>query len=137
MRRYLVAFLTVILLKDASQTAQYGSRGAAGVIQVATKKGRNQPFHISYDGSVSIESVVKRMEMLDASQFRQTAASLGMPIADMGHNTDFSPYVETAGARMRKYEIDRHATKDGHTTVYPIPVDVMALNPLLEQNYGY
>jgi TonB-dependent SusC/RagA subfamily outer membrane receptor len=42
------------ILKDASETAQYGSRGAAGVIEVATKKGRNQPFRISYDGSVSI-----------------------------------------------------------------------------------
>ena len=55
------------ILKDASETAQYGSRGAAGVIEVATKKGKSQPFHISYDGSIGFESVYKRMEMLDAN----------------------------------------------------------------------
>ena len=40
------------ILKDASETAQYGSRGAAGVIEVATKRGKNQKFHISYDGNI-------------------------------------------------------------------------------------
>jgi TonB-dependent SusC/RagA subfamily outer membrane receptor len=35
------------ILKDASETAQYGSRGAAGVIDVATKRGKNRRFHIS------------------------------------------------------------------------------------------
>ena len=48
------------ILKDASETAQYGSRGAAGVIEVATKKGKSQPFHIAYDGSIGFESVYKR-----------------------------------------------------------------------------
>ena len=45
------------ILKDASETAQYGSRGAAGVIEVATKRGKNQKFHISYDGNIGFESV--------------------------------------------------------------------------------
>ena len=45
------------ILKDASETAQYGSRGAAGVIEVATKKGRQSKFHISDDGTVGFESV--------------------------------------------------------------------------------
>ena len=45
-----------------------------------------------------------------------------------------SPYVETAGARMRKYAVDE---RDGHTCVYPIPADVRALNHNLEQNPGY
>ena len=48
------------ILKDASETAQYGSRGAAGVIEVATKRGKNQKFQISYDGSVGFEKVFKR-----------------------------------------------------------------------------
>jgi len=85
------------ILKDASETAQYGSRGAAGVIEVATKKGRNQHFHISYDGTMGFESVFKRMEMLDANEFRQTAAMLGLPIIDMGCNTNFGRSIERTG----------------------------------------
>ena len=85
------------ILKDASETAQYGSRGAAGVIEVATKKGRNQPFHISYDGSVSIESVYKRLQMLNAAEFRQTVTSLGMPFSDLGADTDFNRIIERTG----------------------------------------
>ena len=85
------------ILKDASETAQYGSRGAAGVIEVATKRGKNQKFHISYDGSFGFESVYKRMEMLDANEFRQTAERLGRSYIDMGYNTNFNKAIERTG----------------------------------------
>ena len=85
------------ILKDASETAQYGSRGAAGVIEVATKKGRSQQFHISYDGTVGFESVYKRVEMLNANQFRQAAQSLSLPYIDMGADTDFGKSIERKG----------------------------------------
>ena len=85
------------ILKDASETAQYGSRGAAGVIEVATKKGRSQKFHISYDGSIGFESVFKRMEMLDANEFRQTCERLGLSYIDKGFNTDFNKAIERTG----------------------------------------
>ena len=39
------------VLKDASETAQYGSRGASGVIVVTTIKGKNGVKSLSYDGS--------------------------------------------------------------------------------------
>lgn len=78
------------ILKDASETAQYGSRGAAGVIEVATKKGRGGQFHISYDGAVGFESIYKRLEMLNASQFRSAARQLGFSIIDKGFDTDFT-----------------------------------------------
>ena len=85
------------ILKDASETAQYGSRGASGVIEVATKKGRNQPFHISYDGSISVESVYKRLQMLNADQFRQANTALGLPYIDKGADTDFNKSIERTG----------------------------------------
>ena len=85
------------ILKDASETAQYGSRGAAGVIEVATKRGSNQKFHISYDGSIGFESVYKRMEMLDANEFRQVCNRLGLSYIDMGYNTDFNKAIERTG----------------------------------------
>ena len=85
------------ILKDASETAQYGSRGAAGVIEVATKKGRAQQFHISYDTSVGFESVCKRISMLSGPQFRQAAQTLGLTYTDMGADTDFRRSIERTG----------------------------------------
>ena len=78
------------ILKDASETSQYGSRGAAGVIQVVTKKGKAGLFHIAYDGSVGFESTYKNLHMLNANEFRQAAKSLGMDIIDKGAYTDFT-----------------------------------------------
>ena len=78
------------ILKDASETAQYGSRGAAGVIQVTTRKGNAGQFHIAYDGSVGVQSIYKNIEMLSADEFRKAAASLGMNIIDKGYDTDFT-----------------------------------------------
>ena len=43
------------ILKNATETAKYGSRGASGVIQVTTKKGNGSLFHISYDGNIGFE----------------------------------------------------------------------------------
>ena len=78
------------ILKDASETSQYGSRGAAGVIQVVTRKGKAEQFHMAYDGSVGFEHTYKNLHMLNADQFRQAASALGMDIIDMGANTDFT-----------------------------------------------
>ena len=85
------------ILKDASETAQYGSRGAAGVIEVATKKGRNQKFQISYDGSIGFESVYKRTEMMNAAEFRRAAQNLGLTYIDKGYDTNFRKAIERTG----------------------------------------
>ena len=85
------------ILKDASETAQYGSRGASGVIQVATKKGRQSQFHISFDGTVGFEDIYKHINMLNATQFRQAATLLGLDYIDMGANTNFSKTIERTG----------------------------------------
>ena len=85
------------ILKDASETAQYGSRGASGVIQVATKKGRQSQFHISFDGTVGFEDIYKHINMLNAAQFRQAATQLGLDYIDMGSNTNFSKAIERTG----------------------------------------
>lgn len=78
------------ILKDASETAQYGSRGAAGVIEVATKKGKGEQFHIAYSGTMGFESIYKNIEMLSGAEFRQAAQNLGVSIIDKGYDTDFT-----------------------------------------------
>ena len=72
------------ILKDASETAQYGSRGASGVIEVTTKKGRQGAFSISYDGSFGVEAAYKSLDMLSANGFRKLAEERNIGILDLG-----------------------------------------------------
>lgn len=60
------------VLKDASATAIYGSRGSNGVIIITTKKGRkNMAPQVSYNGSVSISTKTKTLDVLDGNQYRE------------------------------------------------------------------
>ena len=65
------------VLKDASATAIYGSRGSNGVIIITTKKGRmGMAPQISYAGSLTISSNNKRLEVLDGDEFRSYITNL-------------------------------------------------------------
>lgn len=57
------------ILKNAAETAKYGSRGASGAIQVTTKKGHGSMFHISYDGNIGFESKYKTIDMLQRNGY--------------------------------------------------------------------
>lgn len=85
------------ILKNASETAQYGSRGASGVIEVATKHGHNGQFHISYDGSVGFEKVFKTVGMLHRDAYISTAQALGLAYNDGGYDTDFQRGITRTG----------------------------------------
>jgi iron complex outermembrane receptor protein len=59
------------VLKDASATAIYGSRGSNGVIIITTKKGRRgQKASVTYNGNVSISMKGKTLDVLDANEYR-------------------------------------------------------------------
>ena len=60
---------SVDVLKDASATAIYGSRGAYGVIIITTKKGENEKGHISLKASFGFDQVQRTLSLLNASQF--------------------------------------------------------------------
>ncbi|WP_345955781.1 TonB-dependent receptor [Mucilaginibacter sp. PAMB04168] len=57
------------VLKDASATAIYGSRGANGVILVTTKKGKRGKPSISYDGFYGIQKFTNLPDMLSPEEF--------------------------------------------------------------------
>ncbi|OJV33238.1 MAG: SusC/RagA family TonB-linked outer membrane protein [Bacteroidia bacterium 43-41] len=78
------------ILKDASETAQYGSRGASGVIVVTTQKGKAGTKSINYDGTFGVEDVYKTIDMLNADGYRAAVQSMGYANAlDKGANTNF------------------------------------------------
>lgn len=85
------------ILKNAAETAPYGSRGASGVIVVTTKKGHGGQFHISYDGNFGFERVYKNLHMLDREGYLSTAERLGLSTYDGGHNTDFLKSITRTG----------------------------------------
>jgi TonB-dependent starch-binding outer membrane protein SusC len=60
---------SIDILKDASATAIYGSRGANGVVIITTKKGKADQNTISYDVSVGVQSVIRKIDVLNAKQF--------------------------------------------------------------------
>ncbi|MFQ5537841.1 MAG: SusC/RagA family TonB-linked outer membrane protein [Gemmatimonadota bacterium] len=64
---------SVTVLKDASATAIYGSRGANGVVIIQTKSGA-KGARMTYTGSVSGSNVIGDVSLLDATQFRNAVA---------------------------------------------------------------
>ncbi len=58
------------VLKDASATAIYGSRGSNGVIIITTKKGvANKTPKISYNGTVSASTVAEKLDVMNAREY--------------------------------------------------------------------
>ncbi|HMU46692.1 MAG TPA: TonB-dependent receptor [Chitinophagaceae bacterium] len=69
---------SIEILKDASATAIYGSRGANGVILITTDKGsKNRKPHISYNAYVGSQSVFAKYPMMNGPQFVALRAARG------------------------------------------------------------
>lgn len=88
------------ILKDASETAQYGSRGASGVINIVTKKGVAGKTRVNYSGSFGIAHVYRHLDMLSGAEFRRVAAENNLQILDKGYDTDFQKEIEQVGLQQ-------------------------------------
>lgn len=60
---------SIDILKDASATAIYGSRGANGVVIITTKKGKLGATVIAYEGYYGVSTVTKRMDLMGPYDF--------------------------------------------------------------------
>ena len=85
------------IMKDASETAQYGSRGAAGVIEITTMRGKAGQMRVNYNGSFGLHQVYKRLSMMDANQYREFGKQQGISILDLGGNTNFQKEIARTG----------------------------------------
>lgn len=85
------------ILKDASETAQYGSRGASGVIKITTKKGSGGRTSVSYNGSFGFTNAFKNLKMLDADGYRREVTQRGLMLIDRGANTNWQKAIERTG----------------------------------------
>ena len=85
------------VLKDASATAIYGSRGSGGVIMVTTKRGRVGRSTIELNSSYSGQSVTERYDLLNADQFATFQNTLNPGYVQGPANTDWQDLIFTAG----------------------------------------
>ncbi|MDR2679381.1 MAG: TonB-dependent receptor [Tannerella sp.] len=60
---------SIEILKDASATAIYGSRGANGVVLITTKRGKTGKTKVSYDGYFGVQNITKKMDMMNGEEF--------------------------------------------------------------------
>jgi TonB-linked SusC/RagA family outer membrane protein len=60
---------SIEILKDASSTAIYGSRGANGVVLITTKRGKAGKTKVTYDGYVSMQRIANKMDMMNGEEF--------------------------------------------------------------------
>ncbi|MBN2520015.1 MAG: SusC/RagA family TonB-linked outer membrane protein, partial [Bacteroidales bacterium] len=77
---------SIDILKDASATAIYGSRGANGVILITTKKGEREKMGIVYSSYYSFSKIPKTLDVLTADEFvKYRVEELGIDEDDFSH----------------------------------------------------
>jgi len=84
------------ILKDASATAIYGSRGANGVVIITTKTGRGKPKGVlEYTSTVSVAKPGNRFDLLDRNGYLRAVEQFGGDASaqDLGSNTDWQKVV--------------------------------------------
>jgi iron complex outermembrane receptor protein len=89
---------SVDILKDASSTAIYGSRGAPGVIIITTKKGSAGRTSLEYNGFASVDKLANKLDILNAAEWSQKAIEWKVPAsANKGANNDWYDLLTRTG----------------------------------------
>lgn len=100
------------VLKDASATAIYGSRGSNGVIIITTKKGRNNMApKVSYNGNVSYSVKRKTLDVLNAADYTNFIKSY------YGENSDAAALLGTADTDWQEEIYTPAVSSDHNVTI--------------------
>lgn len=81
------------VLKDASATAIYGSRGANGVVLVTTKRGKAGMSSTTYTFSGGVSNMSRKLPVFSAPEFLTQVAALGGTVTDFKGNTDWQDEI--------------------------------------------
>jgi iron complex outermembrane receptor protein len=89
---------SIDVLKDASATAIYGSRGANGVVIITTKKGQTGAPRIEFNASAGVSKVMKRLEVLTGDEYRAALQQYNLGTAnDFKGNVDAFDEITRTG----------------------------------------
>jgi iron complex outermembrane receptor protein len=104
------------VLKDASATAIYGSRGANGVVIITTKSGKGKKRNLEYSTNLSFSRMAKKFDLLDRDQFLYHAGRLGADVdaLDYGANTDWQDAISRTAVSHRHDLSFSNNYKDGN-----------------------
>jgi TonB-dependent starch-binding outer membrane protein SusC len=96
---------SIDVLKDASATAIYGSRAAYGVVLITTKRGQSGQPKIDFSASTGFSKIAKKLEVLDASQFRSALSYYGLSNSnDKGASVDALDQILQTGV-VQNYNV--------------------------------
>ncbi len=95
---------SIEILKDASATAIYGSRGANGVILVTTKRGINGKPRVELNASYSTQKEINRLEMMNADEFLDFVKLRSPSYVSGGANTDWQDEIFRTGS-IQNYQL--------------------------------
>lgn len=84
---------SIDVLKDASATAIYGSRGANGVILITTKKGKAGATTLNLSASMAISNISRPLALFSADEYRKQVVAVGGVLDDLGGNTDWQKEI--------------------------------------------
>jgi len=100
------------VLKDASATAIYGTRGANGVIIITTKKGKSGVSSINYDGSYGWQNVIKTLPLLNSDQWgalrNDALANSGKSPQTAAQLNPYNVNTDWQGAAFREGNTQNH-----------------------------
>ncbi|WP_211337958.1 TonB-dependent receptor [Mangrovibacterium diazotrophicum] len=84
---------SIDILKDASATAIYGSRGANGVVLVTTKKGKKGQAKATYSGYTGVSVLPHQYDVLSADEYNAARADLDLASDDKGASTNWQDEI--------------------------------------------
>lgn len=79
---------SIEVLKDASATAIYGSRGSNGVVLITTKRGHSGAPVIDFNASAGVSNIMKRLEVLSGDEYRVALKQYNQTAGDFGTSVD-------------------------------------------------
>lgn len=86
------------VLKDASATAIYGSRGANGVVIITTKRGRAGTSTLNYTSTAGISNAARKLPVFSTEEFKKEVVAVGGDLEDKGSSTNWQDEVFRTGA---------------------------------------
>ncbi len=95
---------SIDVLKDASATAIYGSRGSNGVILVTTKRGKAGLSILTLSTSLGVSTLARALPVFSADEYRTQVVKGGGVLDDKGGNTDWQKEI-TRKALTQNYNV--------------------------------
>ena len=84
---------SIDVLKDASATAIYGSRGANGVILITTRRGGQGRSSVKYNTSWGVSQLARPLDVFTADEYRQQIVAVGGVLEDSMASTDWQEEI--------------------------------------------